>query len=80
MRILHLRLPPNQIPILIPGDPLPPRLKSLLARIKHRERMRFRIKHDLVEGENVVGSEEEVEVLEGFCLETNQDMHIVEKS
>jgi hypothetical protein len=47
----------HKIPILIAGNPLPPRAKALLTRIEARENMCLGIKHDLIERQQLVGAE-----------------------
>lgn len=65
---LRLRLE-NQLPLLIARNARPPGLEALLTRVEARERMRFRVQHNLVERQDIGGAEEEVEILEGFGLD-----------
>jgi hypothetical protein len=66
--ILLFLLLVNKLPFVIPWYPLPPSAKTLLTWIEARERMRLGVDDDLVQGQEIVGPEEEVEVLECFGL------------
>ena len=66
LNLLFLLLLHHQVPLLISRNPLPTRLKALLTRIESRERMCFCVQHDLIQGQEVVGAEEEIEVFQ--CL------------
>lgn len=61
-RAIRVRLE-HQVALRVARDARPPRLEALLARVEARERMRLGIQHDLIERQDVAGSEEEVEVL-----------------
>lgn len=69
---LGLLLRMYHISLLVPRQPRPIRLEALLARIEPRERMRLGVKHDLIERQQVVGAEEQVEVLERLGLHTRK--------
>lgn len=55
-----------QLALLVPRDARPPRFEPLLTRVKPWKRMRLGVQHDLVKRQDIVRTEEEVEVLE--CL------------
>jgi hypothetical protein len=58
----------HQLALVVARDARPPGFEALARRVEARERMGFRVQHDLVEGQDVVGPEEKVEILECFGL------------
>ena len=77
--LLLLLLGPDQLALLITRNALPTRLEALPTRIEPGERMGLGIKHYLVKWEEVVGAEEEVEVLQRLGLSKSVSNEVSQK-